>query len=220
VLDWAEKTLPQTFPAGGAGAPGLGNNNWYYLREYPGGHTLAVNAHGTPHLLYLGPQSDGKVLDLGPLSRWLDEASRDEGARSGMQVQAKPYFNFQLTLAGGPCNNFLVPHAIRGGTSGLPEGVVTTSVRVKLDGQSMEFPLRDRFIMTVLTTETDWISQRTRRAGQPIPLGMKEEPVLHGTTQGCPSFGNSQSTVDVIVFYTIGNRKGQLRTRAKGGAAA
>lgn len=192
VLDWAEKTLPQTFPAGGAGAPGLGNNNWYYLREYPGGHTLAVNAHGTPHLLYLGPQSDGKVLDLGPLSRWLDEASRDEGTRSGMQVQATPWVDFMPAIYGGPCQNFLVRYAISGAGGALPEGVVTTSVRVEVDGRAVEIPIRDRYV----------------------------DGVLQGTAQGCPIANLAGQMVDVTVFYIQGSRKGLLRTRAKVGATA
>lgn len=219
VLDWAEKTLPEAFPARGAGAAGLGSNNWYYLREYPGGHTLAVNAHGTPHLLYLGPQSDGRVLDLGPLSRWQDEASRDEGIQSGMQLQAAPYLNLMPMISGGSCANFLVPFGIRGGMKGLPEGMTATGVRVENGGTPMEFPIRSQYRMETLTTDTDWISQRMLQPGQPIPTGMKQEPVLRGIAEGCPVAVRPDDEVGVTVLYSLGDRKGQLRTRAKVGAA-
>ncbi|EJE52231.1 Regulator of chromosome condensation (RCC1) repeat containing protein [Acidovorax sp. CF316] len=218
VLDWAEKTLPGTFPTQGPPALDLGNGSPYYLRAYAGGHTLAVNAHGTPHLLYMGPLGNGQLLDLGPLSRWLSEAIQEEGDASGMQLQVAPYMAY--IGMNGACDGFLVPYAIRGGLNGLPENLVTTSVRVEYAGQSMAFPIRDRFHMVALTTETDWISQRTRRPGEPIPSGMREEPVLHGITQGCPSFNPVDQEVEVTVFYTLGQHKGQLRARAKVGAVA
>jgi alpha-tubulin suppressor-like RCC1 family protein len=211
VLEWAERTLPQIFAAQAADMPG--HIDSYYLRTYPGGHQLAVNGNGTPHLMYLGPITGGQLADLGPLRQWLRKAAEHEGMVSGMQLQAAPYV--KLIGYNGVCDGFTVPYAIRGGLHGLPADAVTTSVRVEGGGKSMEFPILSRFQMTVLTTETDWISQRTRRQGEPIPSGMKEEPVLFGRAQGCPSFGQVYEDVDVIVFYTQGNRKGQLRTRAK-----
>jgi len=214
VLQWAEKTLPQIFPAQGTAVPE--HIDGYYLRQYPGGHQLAVNGNGTPHLMYLGPITDGQLADLGPLHPWLRKTTEDEGMMSGLQLQAAPFV--KLIGYNGVCDGFSVPYAIRGGVDGLPADAITTSVRVESGGKSMEFPILSRYRMTVLTTETDWISQRTRRQGEPIPPGMKEEPVLYGRTQGCPSFGNVNEEVDVIVYYTLGNRKGQLRTRAKIGS--
>lgn len=70
VMDWAEQSMPQTFPSPGPGRYVPGWINSYYERIYPGGHYLAVNGHGTPHLMYLGPDSGGRLLDLGPLVRW------------------------------------------------------------------------------------------------------------------------------------------------------
>ncbi|MBB6562257.1 hypothetical protein HNP48_004966 [Acidovorax soli] len=192
VLDWAEKALPATFPAQGTGAPGLGDGSSYYLRAYPGGHTLAVNAHGTPHLLYMGPLGNGQLLDLGPLSRWLTEATQDEGARSGLQLQATPWVDFMPTIFGGPCQNLLVRYAISGPAGSVPEGLLTTSVRLEVDGRSVEIPIRDRYV----------------------------DGVLQGTAQGCPIANLAGQTVDVTVFYTQGKRKGLLRTRAKVGATA
>ena len=98
---------------------------------------------------------------------------------------------------------------------GLPLDLKTTSVRVESDAGSMEFPVQERYRMTLLTSETDWISQRMRRVGEPIPPGMKEEPVLFGRTDACPSFDVLGKEVDLIVFYTLRDKKGQLRTRVK-----
>jgi hypothetical protein len=212
VLEWAEKTMPQTFTAQTtATVPDHIDN--FYLREYPGGHQLAINGHGTPHLIYSGPLTAGQVADLGPLYQWLRKATQDEGHKSGLQLQAMPIIH-QISF-GNVCNGFVLPHAIRGGMNGLPLDLKTTSVRVESDAGSMEFPVQERYRMTVLTSETDWISQRMRREGEPIPPGMKEEPVLYGRTDACPKFDLLGQTVDVVVFYTLGNRKGQLRTRVK-----
>ena len=72
VMEWAEKAMPQIFVRPGPGSWYV--PDWitsYYERIYPGGHHLAVNGHGTPHLMYLGPESGGRLLDLGPLAQWL-----------------------------------------------------------------------------------------------------------------------------------------------------
>jgi hypothetical protein len=223
VLDWAQKTMPGTFPAQGASAPASGNR--LHQRQYPGGHTLAVNAHGTPHLLYLGPISDGRLLDLGPLTRWLTEASQDEGLQSGMQLQARPYLNLMPGIGftdgiARPCNDFLVPFAVRGGMKGLPEGVIASAVRVdNSGGAAMPFPIRDQYRSEHLTTDTDWILQRMLQPGQAVPPGMKQEVVLHGIAEGCPVAVRPGDTVDVTVLYSQGNRKGLLRTRATVDAA-
>ncbi len=226
VLDWAEKAMPGTFPAHVSSDPDPGNTQ-LYLRQYPGGHTLGVNAHGTPHLLYQGPISEGRLLDLGPLDRWLSEARQVEGTKSGMQLQAAPYLN----LAPGvifsdripsPCKDFLVPFAIRGGANGLPAGVVATAVRVEnSSGTTMEFPIRGlgQYASERLITETDWVTQRFLQPGQAMPAGMKLETVLSDVAEGCPVAVRPDDEVGVTVLYSLGGRKGQLRTRAKVGAA-
>lgn len=220
VLDWAEKTLPGTFPRQGTGVPDPGNVPLFHLRQYPGGHALSVNAHGTPHLLYLGPISEGRLLDLGPLGRWLGEARQQEGLQSGMQLQARPYLDLMPMIAGGPCTNFLVPFALRGGVQGLPAGLIVTGVRVEnTGGTTMDFPIRSQYRSERLTTDTDWMSERLPQPGQPLPAGMKQEPVLSGIAEGCPVAVRPGNTVDVTVLYSLGNRKGLLRARATVDAA-
>ncbi len=226
VLDWAEKAMPGTFQAQASNDPDPGNTQ-FYLRQYPGGHTLGVNAHGTPHLLYLGPISEGRLLDLGPLDRWLSEARQEEGTKSGMQLQAAPYLNLMPGIAftdriPSPCKNFLVPFAIRGGANGLPEGLVATAVRVEnSSGTTMELPIRGlgNYPSERLTTETDWVTQRFLQPAQAMPAGMKLETVLSDIAEGCPVAVRSGDEVGVTVLYSLGGRKGQLRTRAKVGAA-
>lgn len=226
VLDWAEKAMPGTFQAQASSDPDPGNTQ-FYLRQYPGGHTLGVNAHGTPHLLYLGPISEGRLLDLGPLDRWLSEARQEEGVKSGLQLQAAPYLNLMPGVAftdriPSPCSYFLVPFAIRGGANGLPKGLVATSVRVQnTSGTSMEFPIRGlgQYASERLITETDWVTQRFLQPGQAMPAGMKLETVLSDIAEGCPVGVRPDDEVGVTVLYTLGGRKGQLRTRATVGAA-
>jgi hypothetical protein len=216
VLDWAEKTLPQTFAPQAATVPAHIDGR-YYLREYPGGHKLAVNGHGTPHLLYLGPESGGRLHDLGPLSQWVFQASRDAGLASGMQLQAGPYIN--LMPGSGTCWEMIIPHAIRGGAQGLPDGLITTAVRIESGGKSMEFPIRERHHFSVLTTETNWLTLQGLQPGQPVPPGMKVESIYYGASEGCPTIG-TPGEVDVTVFYTLGQRKGLLRAKAKVGTVA
>lgn len=75
VLDWAERTLPDPFP-------GLGKQRFdetgrnYVGRHYANGRALAVNGHGTPHLMYLGPETNGQPLDLGTLAPWVRESRK------------------------------------------------------------------------------------------------------------------------------------------------
>lgn len=226
VLDWAEKAMPGTFQAQASSDPDPGNTQ-FYLRQYLGGHTLGVNAHGTPHLLYLGPISEGRLLDLGPLDRWLSEARQEEGTKTGMQLQAAPYLNLMPGIAftdriPSPCKNFLVPFAIRGGANGLPEGLVATAVRVEnSSGTTMELPIRGlgNYPSERLTTETDWVTQRFLQPAQAMPAGMKLEMVLSDIAEGCPVAVRPDDEVGVTVLYSLGGRKGQLRTRAKVGAA-
>lgn len=207
VLDWAEKTLPQTFPSQASAAPNP-IDSYLYLREYPGGHRLAINGHGTPRLLYQGPKSAGQVADLGPLSRWVQEAALDEGLSSGLQLQAATHTN---AMPGDkPCNTLQTLYGIRGATNVLPEGLMSSSVKVTGGGQSVEHATQYWYRKTIMTNDTDWISDGTHVPGP----GTKLEPVHLGVAQGCSAFSGLKDDVDVIVFYTVGNRKGALRTRA------
>lgn len=70
VMDWAERSMPQTFPNPGPGRYAPTDIVTQYIRAYPGGHYLAVNGQGTPHLMYFGPDSGGQLLDLGTLAHW------------------------------------------------------------------------------------------------------------------------------------------------------
>ena len=73
VFNWAEKTLPQYFAANGLASLYISG---YWFRAYAEGHFLAVNESGAPHLNYLGPVSNNTVLDLGPLSDFVTQASK------------------------------------------------------------------------------------------------------------------------------------------------
>lgn len=212
VLDWAEKTLPGTFAAQGGHTAGTGKG-LLHQRTYSGGHTLAVNAHGTPHLLYQGPISDGKLLDLGPLGRWMDEASLKEGRQSGLLVFGSVGVSHGLTF--GPCRNLRIAFAIHGTVTSLPEGLSTTAVRVQGADWSLELPISSRSRQMALTNGVEWPTANTPQDGQPIPPGMKAEPVLYSGAQSCPpSAMGLAETVDITVFYSLNKRKGQLRTRA------
>ncbi|MBB6564131.1 hypothetical protein HNP48_006857 [Acidovorax soli] len=217
VMDWAETTLPQTFaaPQTGGTAPDAAGS-MLHLRRYPGGHALAVNAHGTPHLLYQGPLGEAGVLDLGPLGRWLDEARQDEGLRSGMQLQAVPWLDSMPAIAGWPCRYFRLPYGIRGGAGGLPEDVLTTAVRVQIRGdQALELPTGPGARGSILTTPTDWVEGHVPQTGFPVPPGRAPEVVISGSAAGCPAAVARGDMVDVTVLYTLGQRKGLLRTRAQ-----
>ncbi|MBB6563603.1 hypothetical protein HNP48_006327 [Acidovorax soli] len=74
VMDWAERALPQIFPAGQRVMADHPVNFRY--RVYPGGHALGVNDHGTPHLMYMGPDTNGQLRDLGRLAPWAREARK------------------------------------------------------------------------------------------------------------------------------------------------
>ncbi len=215
VLDWAEKTMPQPFAAGPATVRDPADK--LYLREYPGGHKLGVNGHGSARLLYLGPLSSGQLLDLGGLPYWVDQATQDLAAQSGIQIQAAPYYNLGLNT--GLCN-LIVIYWVRS-TNGLPAGFAPTSLRVEKEGGvSAEVPIRDRYVFPTWTSETDWSGNVSQPDPlKPIPPGVKQEPVHRGVADGCVT-GFYGLTVDVVLTYTIDGKKGQVRTRARVGAAS
>lgn len=208
VLDWAEKTLPQTFPSQMATVP-ESTDNYFYLREYPGGHRLAINGHGTQHLLYMGPLSAGQLSDLGPLSRWLQQAAIDEEATGGLQMQVELILD---TFPGEiPCRSLAIRYGIRSGVHPLPAWMKSTTIRLTGAGQSKDYPVGSGFRESVLTTETDWLSRQMRQPGYPIPPGMKEEVVHYGAAQVCSVIQALQTDIEVTVFYTLANKKGAVR---------
>ncbi|WP_436176419.1 RCC1 domain-containing protein [Acidovorax sp. LjRoot66] len=69
VMIWAERSIPTIFGMG-EGITHEVQVGGYFWRRYVGGHNLAVTAHGTPRLMYLGPESNNQLLDLGELSMW------------------------------------------------------------------------------------------------------------------------------------------------------
>lgn len=69
VFNWAERNFALVFSPG-ATSRSIGG---YRYRQY-NGHYLAVNESGTPHLYYLGPLNNNSVLDLGPLSVFVQMA--------------------------------------------------------------------------------------------------------------------------------------------------
>ncbi|MBB6564130.1 hypothetical protein HNP48_006856 [Acidovorax soli] len=217
VMDWAAKAMPQLFPTGPATVRDPADK--LYLREYPGGHQLAVNGHGSARLLYQGPQSDGKLLDLGGLPHWVDQATQDLAAQSGIQFRAAPYYNLGLNT--GLCNLIVIYWVRSTHPGGLPAGFAPTSLRVEKEGGvSAEVPIRDRYVFPTWTSETDWSGNVPQPDPlQPIPPGVKQEPVHRGVADGCVT-GFYGLTVDVILTYTIDGKKGQVRTRAQIGAAS
>ncbi len=75
VMDWAERSLPEKFTRSyGTSAPERINDIYY--RYYPDGTYLAINGHGTPHLMYMGPDTNGQLRDLGRLATWAREARK------------------------------------------------------------------------------------------------------------------------------------------------
>jgi len=208
VLDWAEKTLPQTFAPQAGTVPAGIDKDLMYVRDYPGGHRLAINAHGTPRLLYTGPLSAGQVADLGALSQWIREAALHEGLGSGLLLQADTHTN---AMPGPhPCAYLQTRYGIRGGASALPEGLMSSSVQVTGGGRSVEHIAQGGYRKTVLINDIDWIADGTLVPGP----GARLEPVHLGSAVGCSLFASLQGDVEVTVFYTAGNRKGALRTRA------
>ncbi|MGV3681846.1 MAG: hypothetical protein ACO1PM_19335 [Acidovorax sp.] len=73
-MDWAKRSLPQSFPT----SQRVVADHTVNLRHrvYPGGHALGTNDHGTPHLMYRGPATDGQLVDLGTLAGWGQEARK------------------------------------------------------------------------------------------------------------------------------------------------
>lgn len=67
LFNWAERNLPATFAPGSTSQ----NADIYYYRAYPKTTYLAV---GAEKVLYLGPLSANKPLDLGPAGTWYSDS--------------------------------------------------------------------------------------------------------------------------------------------------
>lgn len=209
VMDWAEKTLPQLFPGDWTGVPEKVES--YYWRPYEGGRYLAVNGHGTPHLMYLGPDTGGQLRDLGPLTQWMREATKYAGLQSGLQFQSPVYVTQNCS--------FVAPIFVRRGVGSDLAKLIPTSVRVEwADGAFVELPIGETYgVLKLLTTEEWFSSLDVYQEGAPIPPGKLVESVYWGAARGCPKPGvfGSGEMVDVALFYILDGKKGQLRTRAK-----
>ena len=198
VLQWAEATLPQTFPARPTGFVPLLINN-YYDRAYPGNTYLAVNGHGTPHLMYLGPESGGQLADLGRLAHWVRQARASQPVTppisTTLQLQ-RVYVNVDF-FPGPPrtsCNNLSIWFNL-GATAGytLPAGFKPTSVRL-LKGD----------------TYVDVPDVGADTASSPPPN------TYTGRAWGCPAtLIRGDDEVEVVLYFTIDGVAGQVRARAK-----
>ncbi|MES2612048.1 MAG: regulator [Pseudomonadota bacterium] len=209
VLRWAHTALPGVFSTAPLYWDYIAN---YHQHNYADGRAAAVNVHGTPRLLFVGPESGGQVADLGPLAHWVRQAMEGMAAHSGLQLMAQPYMPIQSV----PYCQLIVPFAVRGTQAGaLPAGLRPISIRVETDnGKVAEIPVAEGEHWTLLTTDTDWLTLHTRTPGQPIPAGMKEEPVYRGVARGCVPGFTTSANASVTFFYTVGGQKGQLRVRA------
>lgn len=215
VMDWAERTMPAMFPGKPRGVPERVES--LYERAYPEGRHLAVNGHGNPRLAYLGPESRGQVQDLGPLTQWVRQALKDSSLQSRMQLQSFPYI-------AGNCS-FVAPIYVRRGDPAELGRLIPTLVRLESEsGAFVELPFNTRYgVLALLTTEDAWSSLDVHQDGQPVPPGKMVEPVYAGVAGACPMDNNvirSGEFVDVVLFYTLDGKKGQLRTRAKLGAVS
>ncbi|WP_370877015.1 RCC1 domain-containing protein [Acidovorax sp. A1169] len=70
VMRWAGRTLPDVFP-GDYFSELFDNIPNFWLSNYRNSRYLAVNMHGTPKLIFLGPESGNAMVDLGPLIDWV-----------------------------------------------------------------------------------------------------------------------------------------------------
>lgn len=210
VLRWAGRTLPKTFPGDYFSALFDSIPN-FWLSDYRNGRYLAVNAHGTPKLVFMGPESGNAMVDLGPLTDWVRLALEGTAAQSGLQLMAQPYISgFYI-----PFCRLIVPFAVRGTATGaLPEGFTPISIRVDTDdGHSAQIDLPRGERWTMLTIDTDWLTLNPHQPGQPIPAGMRAEPVYRGAADTCiPGFTTS-AQASVTLLYSVGGMKGQLRVR-------
>ncbi|MES2611793.1 MAG: regulator [Pseudomonadota bacterium] len=197
VMNWAGAILPQTFPTQGGYLPDLITN--YLVLSYPGHTYLAVNGHGTPHLMYLGPDSSGQLRDLGRLAHWVRQA------RASQPVTPPLSTTLQLQQVGvnvdffpGPlrpgCNNLYVFYhvsATPGNT--LPAGFKPTSIRLLKAG-----------------TYVDVTNLSVDGTSTPVPN------TYAGRAGGCPAtLIRGDADVEVVLYFTIDGEAGQVRAKVK-----
>lgn len=75
VLNWANRSIPSVFSSS-VFPESLDNIQNFYLSDYKNGRFVATNAHGTPKLIFLGPESGDSIVDLGPIAEWVKEAKK------------------------------------------------------------------------------------------------------------------------------------------------
>lgn len=211
VMRWASKTMPDLFP-GDYFSELFNTIPNFWLSNYRNGRYLAVNAHGTPKLVFMGPESGDAMVDLGPLTGWVRAALEGMAAQSGLELMAQPYISGFYV----PMCRLIVPYAVRGTAGGaLPAGFKPISIRVETDGgQIADVPLREGERWNMLTTDTDWLTLNRHQPGQPIPAGMKAEPVYRGVADGCIAGLPTSGKARVSLLYTVDGKKGLLRVQA------
>lgn len=146
VMDWAEKSLPAIFspPYCSCCTPDRISN--YYARYYPDQGALAVNGHGTPHLMYYGPDSNWQLRDLGRLAPWMRQARAAQPTTPPISTTPQlhqVYVNVDF-FPGPPrtsCNNLSMSFRL-GGIAGnaLPAGFKPTSVRLLKGDNYVDVP--------------------------------------------------------------------------------
>lgn len=199
VLDWAEASLPRTFPPQ-FNIPFIFNGIRNYLvRAYPGNTYLAVNGHGTPHLMYLGPDSGGQLRDLGRLAQWAQQVRASQPVTPPINttlqlLQTQVNVDFFPGAHRTGCNNLSVGYELKA-TAGntLPAGFMPTSVRLLKGDTYVDVPnLREE-------------------SRSPVAPG-----TYVGRAWGCPAtLIRGGEEVEVVLYFTIGGEAGQVRANVK-----
>ncbi|WP_082608178.1 hypothetical protein [Acidovorax sp. Root219] len=199
VMDWAEASLPQTFPPQFQ-IPSLPDRIPNYLvRAYPGNTYLAVNGHGTPHLMYLGPDSGGQLRDLGRLAQWARQARASQPVTPPINTTLQ-LLRTLVTVDFFPgahrtgCDNLYVWYQLSA-TAGnaLPAGFTPTSVRLLKGDTYVDIPS---------------VREDSRSPVSP--------DTYLGTAGGCPAtLIRGDDDVEVVLYFTIGGEAGQVRAKVK-----
>ncbi|EJE52237.1 Regulator of chromosome condensation (RCC1) repeat containing protein [Acidovorax sp. CF316] len=199
VMDWAEASLPRAFPPQFNLPSPSGRIGNYLVRAYPGNTYLAVNGHGTPHLMYLGPDSGGQLADLGRLAPWVRQARASQPTTPPISttLQLKQVLVNVDFFPGPPrtsCNNLSVWFWL-GATAGnaLPAGFKPTAIRLLKGDTYLDVPN---------------VGEDSR---SPPPPG-----TYTGRAWSCPAtLIRGDDEVEVVLYFTIDGEAGQVRTRAK-----
>jgi len=200
VMDWAEKSLPGTFPLPYGSCCGTDRIPNYYARYYhPDKGALAVNGHGTPHLMYLGPDSGGQLRDLGRLAQWARQARASQPVTPPINTTLQ-LLRTLVTVDFFPgahrtgCDNLYVWYQLSA-TAGnaLPAGFTPTSVRLLKGDTYVDIPN---------------VREDSRSPVSP--------DTYLGTAGGCPAtLIRGDDDVEVVLYFTIGGEAGQVRAKVK-----